>query len=343
MKAQLMHSKLSGKTQARVVQACVESSLLFDCSTRVWYASEIKRIQSWIDRCYRHVWNQGRGQPLIRMQRQHENMQDVRNTLGIRSVRCKIERRVLERIGHVMRMPNSRMVKIAVLGWYEGLENIPKTAGKKRKTILYWKKVLREADVDWCDVERLVNDREGWKEIISARMGHLEEWERQRGHQYQPTDGVRLEERNTRAHEEEEDALRCKYPGCDKVCKSKGGLTIHQKRMHKVAAERARFECDRCGMSLETEGNLKNHRRACRGTRSEDPEKRRCETCGALVSKKNIARHRAACGGAGGGGGAGQQELQARVYRAREKECSICGNMLSATNMARHMRSCGGR
>ena len=33
----------------------------------------------------------------------------------------------------------------------------------KRKTLLYWKRMLRECGVDWTDVERLESDRDGWK------------------------------------------------------------------------------------------------------------------------------------------------------------------------------------
>ena len=82
------------------------------------------------------------------------NMTDVRQRLGIKSVEWKIERRVLERIGHVMRMGNDRLTKTVVLGWWEGmvnpcdrwrnpsppLEGRGKMAGSKRKTVLYWRR-----------------------------------------------------------------------------------------------------------------------------------------------------------------------------------------------------------
>ena len=38
------------------------------------------------------------------MQEDGYNMQDIRNELNVKSVRWKIEKRVLERIGHVFRM-----------------------------------------------------------------------------------------------------------------------------------------------------------------------------------------------------------------------------------------------
>ena len=56
------------------------------------------------------------------MAERHENMTDVRQRLGIKSVERKIERRVLERIGHVMRMENDRLTKAVVFGWFGGQE-----------------------------------------------------------------------------------------------------------------------------------------------------------------------------------------------------------------------------
>mgnify|MGYP006897292398 CR=1 FL=1 len=49
----LRNSLLSKKTQARVVEIYVESCALFDAEIRSWHKSEMKAIQSRIDRCYR--------------------------------------------------------------------------------------------------------------------------------------------------------------------------------------------------------------------------------------------------------------------------------------------------
>ena len=128
---------MSKRWQARVVEACVESSVLYDCQARVWYKRDMKRVQSWLDKCYRYVWSDRNGQPLMQMQAKGENMTDVRERLGVKSAVWKIEKRVYERIGHVMRMGNERITKAMVLGWYEGLEGTRKMVGKKRKTVLY--------------------------------------------------------------------------------------------------------------------------------------------------------------------------------------------------------------
>ena len=52
VKSWLRESRMSKRWQARVVEACVESRLMYDCQSRVWYKRGI-RIQSWMDRCYK--------------------------------------------------------------------------------------------------------------------------------------------------------------------------------------------------------------------------------------------------------------------------------------------------
>ena len=64
------------------------------------------------------------------MERQGKIMQDIRNSLNFKSIRWKIEKRTLERIGHVLRISNKRTTKIAVLGWLGSLEELPKRSGK---------------------------------------------------------------------------------------------------------------------------------------------------------------------------------------------------------------------
>ena len=80
-------------------------------------------LQSWIDKCYRSVWSNNKAPPLIQMEAEGKNMQDVRNILGVKSLRWKIEKRTLERIGHILRMSDERPVKIC-----HGM------AGKPRRT-----------------------------------------------------------------------------------------------------------------------------------------------------------------------------------------------------------------
>merc|ERR1711911_400803 len=69
VRGRLVGSKLSKKMQARIIEASVESGLLFDCAVRVWQIKEIQQLQSMVDRCYRYVWSRKTGPPLIQMEK----------------------------------------------------------------------------------------------------------------------------------------------------------------------------------------------------------------------------------------------------------------------------------
>jgi hypothetical protein len=332
VKGWLNGSRMSKRCQGRVVEACVESSMLYDCQARVWYKKDIKRVQKWMDKCYRYVWSDRKGQPLRQMSERGVNMTDVRVRLGVKSVAWKIERRVLERIGHVMRMGNERLTKAMVLGWYEKLEGKSKMLGRKRKTVLYWKRVMKEAGLDWTDVERLTSDREEWKSRVGERMEHLYNWECQKGHKYEWRENEERMERKARSI----NVLECRYEGCGKVCKSRAGLTIHEKRMHRVAEERVRFECEICREVFETEGAKKNHARTCMGGARGMAGRRECGRCGSWVTKGNYARHVRGCVG----GDDREDDREDDRVRGRMKVCEVCGRAMSRANMARHQRGC---
>ena len=68
VKEQLNNTRLSKRRQARIVQPCVESALLFDCQARVWWKKEVMRLQKWMDKCRRYVWSNRNGEPLRQMQ-----------------------------------------------------------------------------------------------------------------------------------------------------------------------------------------------------------------------------------------------------------------------------------
>ena len=57
VKGWLKGSRLSKRWQGRILQACVESSVLSDCQARVWYKRDVNKLQRWMDKCYRYVWS----------------------------------------------------------------------------------------------------------------------------------------------------------------------------------------------------------------------------------------------------------------------------------------------
>ena len=333
VKNQLRGSKLPKKVQARVVESCVENTLLFDCAVQTWRQSELRKLQSCMDKKYRTIWSRGTGPPLIQMQTEHKNMYDVRRELGVKSVRYKVEKRVLERIGHIMRMDDDRTAKAAVLGWLEDLEPLPKLPGKKRKTLLYWKQLLREAQIDPTNIASLTADRKEWKALVRARMRHIEEWERCSCHRVETERGAR-----TSPVPDPPPDFVCEVDGCGRSFFNKAGLTIHRRKIHEISGQKVKFSCQGCGGRFAQEANLKNHLKSCSNARATNPNKKRCGVCGREVDKRNFARHvRNVCGAQNVG-----QVVTNTTYVAKRYTCESCGLEQAATNRSRHRRKCLG-
>ena len=79
----------------------------------------MKRLQTWMVSVIPKKRSDRNGKPLRRMQVRGVNMQNVRSCLGMKSARRKIQKRVLERIGHVVRIGNEKLTKAMVFGWYK--------------------------------------------------------------------------------------------------------------------------------------------------------------------------------------------------------------------------------
>jgi len=101
------HSKM----QAKAGETCIESTIFFNSALRPYSKLERKRIQNWIDKRYRYIWSSKKEEPLRQMERNHMNMQDVRNELDVMKVQSKVERSHLVRIGHIARVSDERLVK----------------------------------------------------------------------------------------------------------------------------------------------------------------------------------------------------------------------------------------
>ena len=129
---------------------------------------------------------------------------------------------------------------------------------------------------------------------------------------------------------------------CGKICKSKGGLVNHRRRMHERSKCKKIFECVRCEEKFTQEANLINHEKVCQGTSVEGSDKRKC-VCGREVSKTNFARHKKICKATGPEETiVPRVERVARRYKDVRAACEGCGQVLAKTNMARHMKKCPG-
>ena len=326
VKNRLKGTRISKSLQARIIEACIESTMLFDCQTRTWQVGEIQKMQRCMDKKYRHIWSKKTKPPLFQMQEEEKNMQDIRNELKVKTLRYKIEKRVLQRIGHVMRMDDSRMTKAVTLGWMEDLERTDKVPGKKRKTVLYWQRIIQEAGMDWTKIGQLTKDRKIWRTAVKKRMKYLEKWERRKGKKIPETSGNRHQAAGT------VNSLRCSYEGCGIICFNKSGLINHERRKHEQSSQKNKFKCISCDSEFPYKSNLTVHRKCCTGLVARDSNKIKCNYCDKEISKSNFARHRKKC--------APEQANQQNNIVARTRSaCDICGKNISSSNLARHKRT----
>ena len=96
--------------------------------------------------------------------------------------------------------------------------------------------------------------------LVKERMDHLDVYERQLGHGYVWGDG---EERLVRNERRVNEDLRCRYEGCERLCRSRAGLVRHESMMHRRVEGRVRFVCEDCGLEVATKSAFVCHRRTC--------------------------------------------------------------------------------
>ena len=51
-------------------------------------------------------------------------------------------------MGHILRLPDERVVKQALIGWLTTLENKNKSKQKTLKIMSYWRKLIKEAGME---------------------------------------------------------------------------------------------------------------------------------------------------------------------------------------------------
>ena len=166
--------------------------------------------------------------------------------------------------------------------------------------------------------------------MVEERVKHIAEWYSFQG----KLSGVNPRPLRSMERKEEEDPLLCKWPGCGRRCKSKGGLAIHIRRMHDQEKAKMEFPCDFYGMIFKSMNTMINH----------------CKSCGHCLRRTPTwedMKHRWAYTSGEEGGGARvnvrpEDWGQAAVYRPKQKPFPECGRVLSATNMARQLRSSEG-
>jgi len=305
VRKRLVNSRINKKLRARVVEACVEYGLLFDCAIRPWRETEIKVLQQFIDRCYRYIWRDPIAIPtLIQMQQRHTNSYGIRRQMGIKSVKQKIETRTLERIGHLLRLPDHSLVKKVTLGWDAGHTSTTNNSnnhlataasGERQTTLHYYYRVIRNAGYDPDQVSNKTTDRKEWKAIIKERRQHMEQYEEWRAERHARNSNQANDNNDTEEsiptpwsqwHPDIGRSTTCDIEGCNKTFRNTTNLKIHRARIHKIRTNPIVFNCEKCQFPFKTAANRRNHEKRCAGTQPGT-----CPYCLRSMARKNMARH----------------------------------------------------
>ena len=113
------------------------------------------------------------------------------------------------------------------------------------------------------EIQTKAQDRRLWRSMVEQRDKHVETWEKQQCKQQEDRMIQQIARVTTRNIRNE---LTCQE--CGKECKSKGGMTIHYKRMHNNQQEETReqqHKCKKCQQSFSQHANLLNHDKMCTG------------------------------------------------------------------------------
>ena len=126
------------------------------------------------------------------------------------------------------------------------------------------------------------------EKVVKDRMRRIEQFEKQQGHQYIRRENDENIEKRSQYKARNDN--KCKYEGCGRTFRTKAGLVIHQKRLHRTMENVTTYRCQKCNNEFRQEAVLKNHSKACKGGKIEG-DRKECRICNNLVGRTNYARH----------------------------------------------------
>ena len=158
---------LSKTRKLRVMRTVVEGALLACGKTRVWSKVQEKKAQQVLSRGIRRALGVDR----MSMWQHGYSDEGLRNLVQWDSFEHLLHRQVLRWVGHVARMPISRLPKIAVFGWPA---HMPKHLSCRFTFPMWTKWVLQKHGFPHLDWFRLAQKpTSNWLKLIDSRLPRL--------------------------------------------------------------------------------------------------------------------------------------------------------------------------
>lgn len=198
-------------TKLSVYRACILSSLLYGSESWTYYRRHIRKLDSFHLRCLRKIakirWSEKRSDT------------EVLQQCGMMGIEALIMERQMRWIGHVMRMPDSRLPKVLFCGQIHDAKR-PQHGVKKRYKDVF-KTTLKSGNVALTSWESTTADRPKWRSTCRSAVKHFET----------TRVGALVEKRTRRkaggGPRQGEAGHRCQT--CGRLCGSAIGLHSHNK------------------------------------------------------------------------------------------------------------------
>ena len=227
---------LSLKTKHKVYQACVLSVLLYGSECWSPLRSDLKRLDSFHNRCLRNI---------LGISRQQQRSQRItsgsvrRRWRDTDTLTDKIFKRRAEWLGHLARMPDNRIPKISLCSWLP--QPCPRGGPRKR-----WKDVIRK------DLQRMKVSEDEWYEAATSSRAA---W-RGTYKQGSPVNAPSVENQDFT----QENSVQCTV--CIRTFRREGDKKRHKclsERSKPIAQQQGATRCPTCSRWFRSRGGLAVH------------------------------------------------------------------------------------
>ena len=204
---------LTISTKVRVYEAVVLTILLYGSEAWILYRKHVKMLESF------HIMRHLRIILGIRWQDKVTNI-EVLNRANSSSLEALLIKAQLRWSGHVVRMDDTRLPKIALYG--ELSSGVRSVGGQRKRYKDTLKQSLRSCGISVDNWELIAVDRSSWRSTIAHGIAHFETRRRELAEERRAARKAKKSNPNTDSGDE---SWTC--PACGRVCGSRIGLFSH--------------------------------------------------------------------------------------------------------------------
>ena len=188
-------------TKIAVYNAVVISTILYSCETWVPYRCHIRLLASFHIRCL---------QLILGLRWWHKvTHSEIRSRAGIPTIESMLLHRQPRRLGHVVRMPHSRLPHCVLYG--QLILGRKSVGGQKKRFKDHIKSILKKCNIPFSRLETLASKRATWRSTCAFGMSYFD-------NEYDRAAALRHSHRHQHA------PMLCPIPDSDQQCPLCGRL-----------------------------------------------------------------------------------------------------------------------